>query len=402
MKQVGMFLMGDHEVYSFENRMFNAMIFLAFVMTFLGGIMDLIFMDIITWWFAFSILWLLFYYMSRFMGQFLLSAQISFSVLIFIFFPYSWVNSNGTIGVFPYYAIISIAYVNMILRGRTRLFMNISMIIVVSGLFIYDYFYSSYLEMTIIHNNLIQFGIHIFIAMLAMAVLIMIYANTYMKEKRHVEAYAQVIEEHYNQQLYYMESLETLNQKLNSERHDFNHHLGVVYGLLEDNEGQKARDYTHKLVTVVEDYQSFIYTPYPVIRAMINYKLSMVSEEGIDFNLRVNLSEGLDLNEYDLTIILGNMLDNAVESCMLLEVEHRYIELNVYVKLDYLVIQVKNARIDTQQDEAYNYETTKEDSENHGFGLKNIEYLVNKYNGMMKVEQGNDFFVTDVALLIET
>ena len=77
----------------------------------------------------------------------------------------------------------------------------------------------------------------------AMAVLIIIYSNTYRKEKQRSELYSRTIEEQYQQQLYYMESLEELIYKLKSERHDFNNHLGVIYGLLESGESDKASSY---------------------------------------------------------------------------------------------------------------------------------------------------------------
>ena len=43
----------------------------------------------------------------------------------------------------------------------------------------------------------------------------------------------------------------------------------------------------------------------------------------------------------------------------------------------------------------------KKDPENHGFGLKNVRYLVEKHNGFMKVGQENGVFAADIALLIE-
>lgn len=70
-------------------------------------------------------------------------------------------------------------------------------------------------------------------------------------------------------------------------------------------------------------------------------------------------------------------------------------------KPDYLILHMENPTKAEKTLTEGAAGTTKADTENHGFGLKNIEYLVNRHNGLMRVEPGNDLFKVNIALLVE-
>jgi two-component system, LytTR family, sensor histidine kinase AgrC len=138
------------------------------------------------------------------------------------------------------------------------------------------------------------------------------------------------------------------------------------------------------------------------VRAMLNYKLSAAKEKNILLRLSIDVPEGLALPEFDLTVILGNLLDNAVEACMTIEKDSRYIELSIRYEPDYLIIQNENPVNGLSAKQGGNRRTTKPDAEYHGYGLQNIEFLTQKYNGFVKLTRGNDVFKADIALLIRS
>lgn len=403
MKGLGDRLIGDAEHFTFEERIFNFVILLGIVMTAFGTIMDVyyrvdIFIDLL-----FVGCWILTYHISRVRGFFNVVSVVSIGVFVFAFFPYNWIVSGGSNSVLPNYAIVFIAIVCIVLSGNFRMVMVLSMVTVELLLFCRDAYYIRSFEAGYDkYMNLLGQPIHLFVIMVAMAVLIIVYSNTYMREKARSEAYARTIEEHYHQQLYYMENLEELIYTLKSERHDFNNHLGVIYGLLEGGETDKARGYVTQLVKTAEEYQNIANIPYSMVRAILNYKLSVARDSGIELGLNISVPAGLKLNEFDLTVILGNLLDNAMEACSTINENSRYIGLSILYKPDYVIIQVENPvnRESVFLDE--NNRTTKPDAENHGFGLSNIEYLVNKHNGLIKIELENGAFKVNIALLANT
>ena len=127
----------------------------------------------------------------------------------------------------------------------------------------------------------------------------------------------------------------------------------------------------------------------------------MYKADGESRSPHVTIPEGLTLPEFDLTVILGNLLDNAVEACMTIEENDRYIGFNMFYKPDYLIIQTENPVSGASKPQQISRMTTKPDAENHGYGLRNIEFLAQKHNGFMKTARENGVFKVDVALLTE-
>jgi sensor histidine kinase regulating citrate/malate metabolism len=228
------------------------------------------------------------------------------------------------------------------------------------------------------------------------------YSNTYRRERARSEAYLETIGENYRQQLYYMENLEQLVTRLRAERHDFNNHLGIIYGMLEDGEALKAKEYAATLVGAAHAHQNMIALPYSMLRAMINYKLSVAGEQGIRLNLSVDVREGLSFNEPDLAIIIGTLLDNAVEACR--SAGDKYISLYLAYKPDYLILRVENPVAPgavMPPSMAGQGQSTKPDPENHGFGLNNVKYLVEKHGGLIEIDLKKNVFKVNIAILAD-
>ncbi len=401
MKKTADRLIGSAGQFSFEQRIFSFSILLGVVMTAAGTLLDIYYgispmMD-----FLFTGFWLLIYYLTRFKGYFKRVSFLTFAVLVLVFLPYQWIQNGGIVSAISFYPIILLAVVCVVLSGRARALMVSAMlgaVLLLVGLDAYKY--GSFAALIQRQVVLFEPAIHLGIVMAAAAALLIAYSNTYRKDKERGEAYAKALEQNYRQQLYYMETLEDVIGRLKSERHDFNHHLGVIYALLEDTEGEKARAYTAGLVQTAQEHRSIVSLPYSMLRAMLNYKLSIAQERGIALRLEVGLPEGLRLNEADMTVIVGNLLDNAVEACAALEEENRYLALTLTYKPDYLIIQTENPVI-PEAATGGKGRTTKPDKENHGFGLRSIEYLVNKHSGFMRVEPEPGIFKISLALLVE-
>jgi sensor histidine kinase regulating citrate/malate metabolism len=244
--------------------------------------------------------------------------------------------------------------------------------------------------------------IHLTVVTVSVAFLIITYSITYRRERARGEAYAKTIGENYRQQLYYMENLEQLVTRLRAERHDFNNQLGIIYGMLENDEMDKAKEYAATLVGAARAHQNMVTLPYSMLRAMINYKLSVASEQNIRLNLSVDVRAGLSFNEPDLAIIIGTLLDNAVEACQ--KAEDRYIGFNLYYKPDYLILRVENSVGTDVIKPSWmggQGKSNKTDPENHGFGLSNVKYLVEKHNGLIEIDLRKNVFKVNIALLVD-
>jgi sensor histidine kinase YesM len=397
-------LVGDREHFPFEERVFHFVMLISALMMVVGTALDVFYavpgtvvIDIL-----FLLCWSVAYLLSRAGRRFGIVSKAAIIVLIFLFLPYLWLSNGGFMsGPLLCYFLLSAAIICIIFSGRLRFFMLLCMLAVVLGLVLNGALNDASVAGGVWRvMDYILFAVQFLMLLAAIAALIIVYSNMYMKEKALKEAGAKTIEAQYRQQLYALESMEQLVTRLKSERHDFNNHLGVIYGLFQSGEVEKAGAYAASLVSVAEEYQSLVAIPYPTLRAILNYKLSLAREEHIELRLDVNIPPGLNLNEFDLAIIFGNLLDNAIEANRTLEENHRYLKLRLVYKPDYLLIGAENP-YGAERIPGGRGHSTKSQPEEHGFGLRNIDYLIKKHSGFMNIAQANGVFKAELALIAE-
>lgn len=319
----------------------------------------------------------------------------SFLLFIFGFYIYSWVMTKGIFDPMPYYALLFVAIMSIVTKRKTRLLLVGAMIGVTVGMTLYDLIrFSTFSQGQIIENLS-----HLVMVLVIMAFLIIYYSDTYAEEKKKNLAYSKVIEKQSRQQLYYLQHLEEINMQLRSERHDFNNHIGIIYGLIESDENIKAKNYTKELVENAEHYRHIISMPYLTLQAIVNYKLAIARNENIDVKVEVELPRELKINEFDIGIVLGNLIDNSIEALKKVEAKKRYLILKLTYKHSYMLIYIENPYALLVKQKHDQYITIKQDMDNHGYGLSNIKNIVEKYDGILKIDHSDNIFKVDVAIL---
>lgn len=132
------------------------------------------------------------------------------------------------------------------------------------------------------------------------------------------------------------------------------------------------------------------------IDSIINYKAEMAAQYGIEFVVKASVSRDSELNAEDLSICLGNLLDNAIEAVAGFQGE-RVIRVNLKADKGNLVINVINP-YRTVKKERGKYLSHKIDSGNHGLGLMIIGQIADKYKGQMQIQDENGEF--DITILL--
>ncbi|MBU5425783.1 ATP-binding protein [Tissierella pigra] len=99
----------------------------------------------------------------------------------------------------------------------------------------------------------------------------------------------------------------------------------------------------------------------------------------------------------DTVVILGNLLDNAIEASSKVE-NNRIIDIRIKYKNDILFIYVNNSFDGSIVYEGEKMKTTKKDKETHGIELNNIEKILKKYDGTMKVYHTENRFHVDILM----
>lgn len=176
-------------------------------------------------------------------------------------------------------------------------------------------------------------------------------------------------------------------------RHDYKNHMIVVNSYLESGKVDEARKYLEQLNCEVNGVINKIKTGNFVSDAILNYKSVYASQTGVDlFFMGFIPSEGI--NNEDLCTVLSNLVDNAIEAAQKVEGE-KFVEIESKMKNDMLIMSVSNPTVNSS---ATKLKTTKQDKKNHGFGIKNVERALKKYDGQMTVECENGIFTVNVMM----
>ncbi|WP_055665830.1 sensor histidine kinase [Desnuesiella massiliensis] len=201
-------------------------------------------------------------------------------------------------------------------------------------------------------------------------------------------------ETEYKRQINYIKSMEDLTHSLRAQRHDFNHHIGCIYGLLQTCNVEDAKLYTENLVSTMQEINTIVNIDNAIIASILNFKFAIAKAKNIDLEVDVKIPKELRIDSTDISIILGNALDNAIEACE--KCKEKNIIVKMYIQSDHLIIKICNNKNLDFINSSLN--TTKEDKENHGFGIENIRYVVDKYDGLLKIEDLGDKFSINIAL----
>lgn len=136
-----------------------------------------------------------------------------------------------------------------------------------------------------------------------------------------------------------------------------------------------------------------------VVDSLISYWHSKAQKSRVNFNIDLNIPMQMEFRGADLCLILGNLLENALEAAEKV-VENRYIQLRMKYDKNNLLIYIENSYIGSLiRTKDNKLKSTKEDSENHGIGLESVKRAVEKYDGMVMIDDSHkNSFLVNVVL----
>ena len=137
-----------------------------------------------------------------------------------------------------------------------------------------------------------------------------------------------------------------------------------------------------------------------MIDAILNSKISLAKVRGIHVEAKAIVPKelNLSLSEVDLSLVIGNLMDNAMEACDgICDEKERFIRIYMDVLKGQLYIYIMNSAEGRRKRAGRVYESTK-DGKYHGFGLMRIDKVVDKYQGYLERQDEEGVFVTEVML----
>jgi hypothetical protein len=201
----------------------------------------------------------------------------------------------------------------------------------------------------------------------------------------------QIIEEQMNSYRHQLKLIERSNANIRQLRHDMKHHLLMIHNLTQKEQTQQVYAYLQDIKNFSENPIEYVNTGNEAIDAMLNYKILEAKELGAEVDLDVQMPEKLILNEFDMTVILGNLLQNAIDA--LGQVETKMLQIRVTYHKGVMLFCTKNTY------KALDIHKAQGEREK-GLGLENIGRIAKKYNGEVRVEEDGENFSVQVMLYV--
>lgn len=205
------------------------------------------------------------------------------------------------------------------------------------------------------------------------------------------------------QNKYYNRQLETMNTALQTTkavRHDLKNHMISIKTLIENNDISGAKGYVAEIMKEIGTWKNFSDSGNTVVDSIINFKFQEAEQRKIKTDLDLKIPDRLGMDSFDITVILGNLLDNAIKAAAKVE-ENPFVNLKMRYDKGRLMIQADNSFNGVINEQNGKLLTTEADKENHGFGLQSIRKAIQKYDGTMDIDYSNNLFSITLLLYLD-
>ena len=193
-------------------------------------------------------------------------------------------------------------------------------------------------------------------------------------------------------QKYYAE-VENMYEKMRGWRHDYRSHIQAMKVHAKNGEYAEIDRYLDMLDDDLTHVETVIKTGNKMTDAILNSKLSIAAAKHIQVKAEARIPVSLTVSELDLCIVIGNLLDNAIDACSALPEEERLIRLYMEMKGNYLYLALTNTATGQKKSD---FRTTK--GAGHGYGLTRVDAIVQKYGGYLTRASEDGAFSTEVLL----
>lgn len=182
-------------------------------------------------------------------------------------------------------------------------------------------------------------------------------------------------------------------QSILSLKHDMNNHLHTISGYIQVGEYTKAKEYVEKIAGEISRVKSF-HSGNSTVDALIGSKTALAEMSGIAVHTDMDVPPELKIADRDLTVLIGNLYDNAIDANLkVVDMDSRFINIKIMFDAGNLLLMFENAAPDeSRTGDTQAWATTKEDSCVHGFGIKNIDRVLQAYGGYCERELKNHVF----------
>lgn len=217
----------------------------------------------------------------------------------------------------------------------------------------------------------------------------------YIARNLQLEKKLSEMESDYQIQQQMSEEIKRIQEQIRLLKHDMKNHTMVILSYLEENQIEEAKRYAGEILNKLNRMYTYVNVGNELLSYIINHKLSEAKVQGLEIKAEIeNLSFDY-MASVDFSALLNNILDNAIRGA--LSSREKKLEVQIYRQKGMDIVTVKNSIDESVLDKNPELVSTKQEA-GHGYGMKQIRSIVEKYDGMMDVYEKNALFIVSVML----
>ncbi len=198
------------------------------------------------------------------------------------------------------------------------------------------------------------------------------------------------------QQLQYENLKERIDQARQA-KHDMRHHVLLLQSLLEDQKYAEAKQYLEAYKLTMPDDRSFRFCDHYAVNALLLYFAQQAKNQETDFEAAVQVPEDLNIPDNVLSVLLGNLLENALEASRHVETGKRKITIKSVCSGGMILFKISNTYAGTLLPNKNGlYLSTKHTGS--GIGLASVRSIVEQNQGRMEITHTDTQFIVTVML----
>lgn len=199
----------------------------------------------------------------------------------------------------------------------------------------------------------------------------------------------------YEKQKELAKEVQKVQKQIRTLKHDMKNHTMVILGYLEEGKAEKAKEYAGEILNKLNKMYTYVNVGNSLLNYILNNKLSKAKESGCEIKAEIENLSFSYMESVDFSALLNNLLDNAMEGA--LSSQNKKVEIQIVTQKGFDVITIKNSIDDSVLEKNVELRTTKTEP-GHGFGIKQIKDIVEKYNGMIDIHEKENMFVVSILL----
>ena len=195
---------------------------------------------------------------------------------------------------------------------------------------------------------------------------------------------------------------EDLNQRISTAsqgRHDLRHHIVTIENMVNDGNLEELKKYLYEIGKKYQLDDALVYCSNTTVNGVLLYFAREAAQLNIEYKVKIGIPEDVKIDKTDLSVLFGNLLENAVEACKRLRAGKGKIDVRGQTNQNTFALAIDNTyEIAPEKDKKGRFRSMKQSGV--GIGTESVKNIVTRYNGVIEFETRGDLFCVSVMLYL--